>query len=395
MQEQTYVIVGGGMTAAAAIKGIRAVDEQGTIGLIGAETDAPYNRPPLSKGLWKGKPIDKIWRKIDLPGVTTTLGRTVTMIDPKAKTVTDDRGEPTHYEKLLLATGGSPRRLPFGDEHILYFRTFKDYQKLRALSDEGQRFAVIGGGFIGSEIAAVLRTAGNAVTMIFPEEGIGAAAYPADLSQFVTGYYRQKGIEVLNNEMVTAVEPKGKRLIVRTKAGKEIEADSVVAGIGIVPNVGLAEKAGLKVDNGIVVNEHLQTSDAAIYAAGDVAAFTNPALGKLMRVEHEDNANTMGEMAGRAMAGQPAPYHHLPYFYSDLFDLGYEAVGELNPKLTVFSDWQEAYQKGVVYYLDQGRVRGALMWNVWDQIEAARALIEEKGPFDAAKLKGRLPVTTE
>lgn len=391
MQEYRYLIVGGGMTAAAAIEGVREVDASGSIGLVSKEDSPPYDRPPLSKGLWKGKPIEKIWRNVAQPGVTVQLGRTITDIDATTKQAKDDKGETYHYEKLLLATGGKPHRLPFGGDDIIYFRTLKDYERLRAMAGEGKHFAVIGGGFIGSEIAASLATAGSKVTMLFPEESIGAAAYPADLSQFISGYYREHGVEVLAGEMVSAVEKQGDKVVLKTKAGKSITADGVVAGIGIAPNVTLAEKLGLKIDNGIAVDERLQTSAPDIYAAGDVASFDNYLLGKRTRVEHEDNANTMGNMAGRSMAGQGEPYHHLPYFYSDLFDLGYEAVGELNPKLTVVSDWQEPFQKGVVYYLDKDRVRGVLLWNVWDQVEPARAVIAEKGPFSAKKLKGRLP----
>jgi NADPH-dependent 2,4-dienoyl-CoA reductase/sulfur reductase-like enzyme len=143
------------------------------------------------------------------------------------------------------------------------------------------------------------------------------------------------------------------------------------------------------VDNGIVVDEHLQTSTPDIYAAGDVANFFNPALGTRMRVEHEDNANTMGRAAGRAMAGVTEPYTHLPFFYSDLFELGYEAVGELDSRLETFSDWKQPFREGVVYYLKEGRVRGVLLWNTWGQVDAARALIAERGPFSAKNLRGR------
>ena len=149
--------------------------------------------------------------------------------------------------------------------------------------------------------------------------------------------------------------------------------------------------ADLEVEDGIVVDEFLRTRQPDIYAAGDVAAFYNPALGKRIRVEHEDNANTMGKLAGRSMAGQPEKYHHLPFFYSDMFELGYEAVGELDANLQTVADWQEPNQRGVIYYLDQQRVRGVLLWNVWNQVEAARQLIAAPGPFTAANLNGRLP----
>jgi NADPH-dependent 2,4-dienoyl-CoA reductase/sulfur reductase-like enzyme len=167
--------------------------------------------------------------------------------------------------------------------------------------------------------------------------------------------------------------------------------DGVVAGIGIQPNSQLAQEAGLAVDNGIVVDEFLRTSQPDIYAAGDVAAFNDQTLGVRRRVEHEDNANTMGRLAGRAMAGGVTPYQHLPFFYSDLFELGYEAVGDVDARLEMVADWTEPYREGVVYYLQAGRVRGVLLWNVWEQVDAARQLIAEPGPFQPADLKGRLP----
>lgn len=164
-----------------------------------------------------------------------------------------------------------------------------------------------------------------------------------------------------------------------------------MAGIGIQPDVELARQAGLAVDNGIIVDEFLRTSHPSIYAAGDVAAFVNPAIGNRIRVEHEDNALTMGRAAGRAMAGQAEPYDHLPFFYSDLFELGYEAVGEVDARLETVADWIEPFRQGVVYYLRGQRVRGVLLWNVWGQVEAARRLIAMPGPFRPADLKGRLP----
>ena len=389
-QNYKYLIVGGGMTADAAVKGIRDVDTVGSIGLISAEPDAPYNRPILSKGLWKGKPVDKIWRGTAERGADLYNGREVTAIDPSHKQVALSTGDTIAYEKLLLATGGSPRRLPFGGENIIYFRTFRDYQHLRELADTRQRFAVIGGGFIGSEIAAALSMVGKEVVMLFPEESIGSRIFPPDLSGFVADTYRQKGVEVRPGETVEGFELRGVQAVLKTKGGEEIITDGVVAGIGLVPGTGLAEAAGLKVDNGIVVDETLRTTNPDIYAAGDVANFYNPALGKRMRVEHEDNANTMGEAAGRAMAGEAAPYHHLPMFYSDMFELGYEAVGELDARLETVVDWIEPYQKGTIYYLDAGRVRGVLLWNVWGQVDNARKLIAEPGPFKAEDLKQRI-----
>jgi NADPH-dependent 2,4-dienoyl-CoA reductase/sulfur reductase-like enzyme len=396
MPHYKHLIVGGGMTAASAVEGIREADPGGSIGVIGAEPHRPYDRPPLSKGLWKGKPLEIIWRRIDSQGVTLHLGRLARHLDPQNKDVTDDQGTIYSYDKLLLATGGTPRRLPFGDEHINYFRTLDDYTRLRDLTGRGERFAVIGGGFIGSEVAAALAMNGKRVVMAFPGAGIGSHMFPPDLAQFLNDFYRQKGVEVLAGELVAGLETRAGRpvLKVRNAIGRgerEVVADGVVAGIGIQPNVELAQEAGLEVENGIRVDASLRTSHPDIYAAGDVANFYNPALDKRLRVEHEDNANTMGRLAGQAMAGRIGTYDHLPFFYSDLFELGYEAVGEVDSRIETVADWKDPYREGVIYYLRDGRVRGVLLWNVWEQVDAARKLIAESGPFRPESLKGRLP----
>ncbi|MCB0190422.1 MAG: FAD-dependent oxidoreductase [Anaerolineae bacterium] len=391
MSHYKYLIIGGGMTADAAVSGIRQTDLTGSIGLISAESDPPYNRPPLSKRLWQGQPLKSIWRETESQGVELHLGRKVQAIDPQGKSVTDDQGKGYTFEKLLLATGGTPRRLPFGNTQIIYFRTLVDYQRLRVLAEQKQRFAVIGGGFIGSEIAAALAMNGRKVVMIFPGQGIGERIFPPDLARFLNAYYRKKGIEVLSGELVIDLQEHGEQLVLKTKRGQEIVVDGVVAGLGIEPNTELARQAGLKVENGILVDEFLRTSNPNIYAAGDVANFFNPTLYTRLRVEHEDNANTMGQMAGRSMAGDAVAYHHLPYFYSDMFDLGYEAVGNLNPELETIVDWQDPYRKGVIYYLQEGQVRGVLLWNVWGQVEAARSLISEPSPVRPQDLQERLP----
>jgi NADPH-dependent 2,4-dienoyl-CoA reductase/sulfur reductase-like enzyme len=355
----------------------------------------PYNRPLLSKGLWKGKPFDSVWRKTESQGVQLHLKHTAKALDPSNNRVTDEQGTVYTFDKLLLATGGTPRRLSFGGDQIIHFRTLADYKRLRALTERGRLFAVIGGGFIGSEIAAALAMNSKQVVMVFPEETIGGRVFPRDLGLYLNDYYRQKGVRVLAEESVVGLEARGERLNLKIQDAKksehEVLVDGVVAGIGIQPNVELAQAAGLEVENGIVVDEFLRTSHPDIFAAGDVAAFYNPALGKRLRVEHEDNANTMGQFAGRSMAGKSEPYHHLPFFYSDLFELGYEAVGELDARLETVADWQEPNRKGVIYYMQRGRVRGVLLWNVWEQVDAARRVIAEPGPFRAENLKGRLP----
>ena len=396
MPDYKYLIIGGGMTGDAAAHGIRAVDRVGSIGLIGAESHRPYNRPPLSKTLWKGKPLESIWRKADIQGATFHLGRTAQTLDPQNKRVTDDQGTIYNFDKLLLATGSTPRRLPFGGDQIIYFRTLDDYQRLYGLAEHSRRFAVIGGGFIGSEIAAALAMNGQKVVMIFPGETIGGRIFPPNLGRFLNDFYREKGIEVSTGCVVDGIDTRQGKVVVKfhdanDNSEHEVIVDGVVAGIGVEPNVKLAQTAELKVNNGIRVDHSLRTSQPDIFAAGDVASFHNPALDQWLRVEHEDNANTMGDMAGRAMAGEAASYDHLPSFYSDLFELGYEAIGEMDARMETVSDWKQPYREGVVYYLRDGRVRGVLLWNVWDQVDAARRLIAEPGPFKSADLNGRLP----
>jgi len=395
MAHYNYLIIGGGMTADAAARGIREVDRKGSVGLISADPHPPYDRPPLSKKLWQGKPLESIWRKTETLDIDLHLGRTIQTLDLPEKRVTDDQGGIYSFDRLLLATGGRPRRFAFGGDDIIYYRTLDDYRKLRALSGEKRRFAVIGGGFIGSEVAAALAMNGKDVVMIFPEEGIADRMFPLDLSQFVNRYYREKGVELLPSSLVTDVKRQDGefRLSVRdarTGEEKTISAEGVVAGIGIEPNTALAQRAGLPVDNGIVVDEYLRAGHPDIYAAGDVANFHNPALGARIRVEHEDNALIMGRHAGRNMAGESNPYHHLPYFYSDLFELGYEAIGVVDSRLEIIPDWSDPYRKGVVYYLQEQRVRGVLLWNVWEKLGAARSLISEPGPLGSENLPGRI-----
>lgn len=390
MLSTKYLIIGGGMTADAAAHGIRELDPDGPVVVVSDEADPPYNRPPLSKALWKGDALESIWRKTNLAATTLRLGRAIVALDLKARTATDDGGERYEFEKLLLATGGAPRRLPFEAEGVIYFRGLADYQALRDLTEKGRRFTVIGGGFIGSEIAAALAMNGKQVTMVFPDAAIGSRVYPPDLAHFLVEYFREKGVEVLPEDAVTAARKAAGRWTLATQAGRQLDADGVVAGLGITPNTALAEAAGLKTQNGIEVDAFLRTADPNVYAAGDVASFHSPALGKRIRVEHEDNANVMGRLAGRNMAGANDAYDHLPAFYSDLFELGYEAVGEVDAHLETLQDWKTPFREGVVYYLREGRVRGVLLWNVWGQVDAARALIAAPGPFTRQLLLGRL-----
>ena len=373
-----YLIVGGGMTAAAAIEGIRERDADGAIVLVGAETHPPYKRPPLSKKLWAGGKEESIWYDEELGGADAVHGRRVVALDLDAHRATDDQGDEYLYDKVLLATGGVPRRLGGRDDDVLYFRTLDDYRALRAAAEDGARVIVVGGGFIGSELAASLASNGAIVTMVFPERGIGARLFPTELSDFVTSYYRDKGVEVLAEQMVAAVE--GSR--VDLGSGRTLESDLIVAGLGILPAVELAEAAGLPVDNGIVVDEYGRAEGRDdVFAAGDVASFPSSALGRRFRVEHEDHAKSHGRLVGANMAGANEPYQHLPFFYSDMFELGYEAVGDVDSRLETVESWEEPNRKGVVTYVDdERRPRGVLLWDTWGKVDQARELIRAGKP---------------
>jgi 3-phenylpropionate/trans-cinnamate dioxygenase ferredoxin reductase component len=381
-----YVIVGGGLAGASAVEGIRERDRGGSIALFGNENRLPYDRPPLSKGLWLGKSKEE-----ELPvhdeafytshAITLHLDNEVVDIDPSKRELRDKEGHAYAYEKLLLATGGSPRRLPFGADALHYFRTVQDYQWLKKRSVEEEEFILIGGGFIGVELAAALTLNSRKVTMIFPEQTLLQRILPADLSSFVTEYYRSRGVSLLNRDVPARAERQGRRMMLTTKSGLQLAADAAIAAIGLDLHVELAARAALKMDNGITVTDRLRSSDPDIYAAGDIANFPAASLDARMRAEHWNNAQSQGRLAGENMAGADKPYNYLPYFYSDLFDLGFEAVGLLDSRMESHAIWKEKFREGVVYYLDNHRVKGVLLWNVWGKLDEARAVISAKKEY--------------
>jgi 3-phenylpropionate/trans-cinnamate dioxygenase ferredoxin reductase subunit len=390
MKNYKYVIIGGGTTGDSAAKGIREIDKNGSLALISKETYLPYDRPPLTKDLWKGKKVEEIYRGTDKLNAEIILDTEIVSINPAQKEITDNKNNKYKYEKILIATGGKVIKLPFGEEHILYYRTLRDYEKLTLLVKTKQDFIVIGGGFIGTEIAAALTMNGKKATMVFPENLIGERVFPKDLAEFVTKFYMDKGVIIKSGESALGIEKKGDKLVLTTSSGKEIKADAVVGGIGIRPEIELAKNAGIKTDNGIIVDEYLRTNFNDIYAAGDAANFYSPVLDKRIRVEHADNANKMGKHAGLNMAGKEETYNYLPFFYSDMFELGYEAIGELKSSYQTYSDWVTPFRKGVIYYLNNNKVKGVLLWDVWGKVGEARELIASKQEFKPEELKGKI-----
>lgn len=388
-----YIVVGAGMAGDAAARGIREVDPAGTIALVGREPTAPVDRPALTKALWTDPEFafDHVWlHTAEDTGAELLLGESVVAIDRAAGTVTTDAGVTLGYGRLLLATSGRPRRIGGLEEsgRVLYFRTVRDYERLRDLAGGGRHVVVVGGGYIGTELAAALVQNDTRVTLVHPAATLTAAAFPAGLAAHVQQMYVARGVEVVGGARVVSGTSGPDGVTVELDDGRELAADAVVVGAGIEVETDLARSAGLDVDDGIVVDDRLRTSDPSIYAAGDVARYPDRLLGP-RRVEHVDNATTMGRQAGRNLAGADEPYDHTPFFYSDLFDAGYEAVGRLDASLETVEDWHgEPYGTGVVYYLDAGRVVGVLLWGVWDATDRARQVIATQTDVRPEALRG-------
>jgi 3-phenylpropionate/trans-cinnamate dioxygenase ferredoxin reductase subunit len=397
-QKFEYIVAGGGLAGASAVEGIREIDKSGAVLLVGAETDLPYDRPPLTKKLWFGKKkVEEIFvhdrSYYDQNDVTLSLGRRLVSLDAAGRTVTDDRGGRYGYEKLLLATGGNPRRLtiPGGDlDGICHYRYLPDYVRIKGEAREGKSAIVVGGGFIGSEIAAALATHEVNVTMVFPEPYLCSRVFTPSLGKAINSLYLGHGVTLLAGERPVSIAREREKFALRTTTGGEIVADMVIVGVGITPNIELGAQAGLSIGDGLIVNEYLETSAPRVFAAGDVASFPYLALGRRARVEHWDNAVTQGKWAGRNMAGARTPYSHMPYFYSDLFEFGYEAVGDVDSRLETFADWKKPNDTGVIYYLKEGRVRGAMMCNVWEKVDAARGLIQKAESRTAEGWRGAI-----
>jgi len=401
-----HLIIGGGMTASAAVIGILDVDPDARIAVVGAEPHPPYDRPPLSKDLWQEEDPDlaSVEHDAELFGDTEIVtGRRVTELRPAEHLAIDDTGQRWRYGKVLIATGAHPKRPPFveGLSAVSTFRTRDDFAVLHARLEPGQRVTVVGGGFLGSELAAAFRGRDLWTTMVFPERGVGALLLPETLSERLTRRFRREGAEVRVGSLVDEIallrpdDAEGP-LEVRSDDGDAWTADTVVVAVGVEPETELARAAGLTCDDGIVVDDRFRASAEDVYAAGDVARFPAPGLGQ-MRVEHEDHAKSGGMHAGRVMAGVDEPYDHLPFFYSDLFDLGYEAVGRCAPSLRTVLDGPAAEEgadasaPGLAYYLSgEDRVVGVLSWNAFGRLEEARALIREGAPMDATSLRGRI-----
>jgi len=388
MDSYTYVIVGGGLAGGKAVEGIREVDGEGEIALVTQEAHRPYQRPPLSKGVLTGERAEEVVyldSETDFAERHATLitGVRATAVDREARTVSLSDGRVLAYETLLLATGGRARRLPLPRvdlKGIFTLRTIEDARAIREMAGPGKQALVLGGSFIGAEVAAALTTLGAEVTMAFPEERLLERIVPRDMSAWLHQIYAAKGIRILPG--ITPQRFIGERLVTQVELsnGAQPRCDMAVMGVGIELNTELAQHAGLETregDNAAVVNEALRTRDPHIYAAGDIAAWPDPIYGKQLRVEHWDVARAQGLQAGRNMAGAGEAYAVLPYFFSDLFELSFEVWGNLDA-------WDHTVRRGRLetrsfanYYFHEGRLVGVLaMGRPDDERNPMQALVK-------------------
>ncbi len=388
MKAYDYVLVGGGMAAEAAVQGIRRRDRQGSILMVSEELFPPYARPPLSKRLWMDERMEEIW----LPGwqrhanVELLLNTRITRISRDSQVVDTAEGRQFAYGKLLLATGGHPRVIPGSSERVYYVGSLGEHIRLWKAVREPSQLLVVGGGFIGAEMAAVLSSQGHRVQWVIAEKEPFASFFPPTLRERVASEYRGHGVSITTGELVSRFESGADGVTALFESGGQATAQAAVVGIGLALNDGLGIDASLSEGPGIVVDDGLRTVDPYIWAAGDVAVMRTAPHPML----HEDHAVTQGRMAGENMAGAQKRYTHVPFFYSDLYQFGYEAIGDCRTDLEMVEDWVNPGEEGVVYYLRQGQVVGVLNWNVWDGIPKARELLGAEKVWRPEELRGQI-----
>jgi NADPH-dependent 2,4-dienoyl-CoA reductase/sulfur reductase-like enzyme len=342
---QRFVILGGGMVAGYVARELAARGlERGQLTIVSEDTFLPYERPPLSKGLLAGREHandilindDGFYRE---RGIDVMLNTRVVRVDFDEHCLHLERGEPLVYEHLLIATGARPRMLdlPGADlDGVRYLRTIDDSRAIRDAAANAKRAVAIGGGFIAMEVASVLASQGVDVSMVFPDDRVWKKLFTPEMSSFFETYYRDRGVRLEASQMVTAIEGDGGRVVaVSTSTGNRIETDLVVAGIGIEPNLALFEGTALKMNGGIAVNEYLETSIPGVLAAGDVVRYRDLLFGKMRRADHWDNAVEQGKHAAAILCGERTPFVHVPYFFSDVFDLSYEFWGDASDATSV------------------------------------------------------------
>ena len=392
---QTFAIVGASLAGAKAAETLRQAGFDGRVLLLGVERERPYERPPLSKDYVRGdSPREKVYVHpadfYDEHGIELRTSTPVQAIDTAARELALGSGERVRFDRLLLTTGAEPRRLrmPGSDlAGVFYLRDLPDADAIAERIARGGKLVVIGGGWIGAELAASARAKGLEVTILERSRLPLERVLGAELGAIYRDLHLERGVELRSNTALEALEGSGAVERVRTADGGTIDCDFVVMGIGVAPRTALAEAAGIEVDNGILVNERLETGVPGIFAAGDVANAWHPFYGRRIRVEHWANALNQGPAAARGMLGDSVSYDRLPYFYSDQYDVGMEYSGYATHWDEVVFRGDPAKREFIAFWLEAGRVVAGMNVNVWEVTDAIQALIRSGEPVDAARLR--------
>ena len=390
-----HVIVGAGLAGAKAAEALRNEGFEGRIVLVGEEPETPYERPPLSKDYLRGESKRADTRVhpdgfYDDDAIDLRIDSRVESVDAVGGQVGLEGGELLSYERLLLATGAEPRRLPLSGaelDGVHYLRDLADADNLAAALSEAGRAVVIGAGWIGAEVAASARQKGVEVTVVERADVPLEHVLGPEVGSIYAAIHRDQGVELLLGTALEGFEGDGRVERVTLTGGRSVECDLVVVGIGVQPRTALAEAAGIAVDNGIIVDSRLETNANGVFAAGDVANAFHPFYGKHLRVEHWANAPRHGEAAARGMLGKPPGEAQVPYFFSDQYDVGMEYTGYA-------TDWDEVVFRGdpetrefIAFWLSGGLVLAGMNVNVWDVSEPIGALILSRQPVDADQLR--------
>jgi 3-phenylpropionate/trans-cinnamate dioxygenase ferredoxin reductase subunit len=394
MSDRTFIVVGGGLAGAKAAETLRAEGFDGRLVLVGAEDERPYERPPLSKEYLRGEAgREKLYvheagfyeeQRIEL-----RRGRTAVGLDAASREVSLDDGERLRYDRLLLAPGAEPRRLSIPGaelDGVLYLRTVEDADALRGRLERAGRVVIVGAGWIGSEVAASARQRGVDVTVVDPLALPLERVLGSEVGAFYLDLHAGHGVQMLMGTGVEAFDGDTAVERVRTGDGHELDCDLVVVGVGVRPRTALAEQAGIAVGDGILADEHLQTSAAEVFVAGDVANARHPFYGDRIRVEHWANALEQGPVAARNMLGGHEPYDRLPYFFSDQYDVGMEYAGFTRTWDRVVFRGDPASREFIAFWLSDGRVVAGMNVNVWDVTDAIQALIRSRAVIDDRRL---------
>ena len=394
VRDVEHLIIGGGVAAAKAAEGLREAGGEGSAVVMTAEPELPYERPPLSKDFLRGeagrektRTHDEAWYREH--EVEVMLATRASTLDPSTRTVTTEIGDQLHYGGLVLATGATPVRLGLPGEElegVYYLRTVDDSERLRAAISRAETMVVIGGGFIGAEVAASGTQMDTRVTLLEVAETLWTRAVGPKMGRFFEEFLRDRGVHVRTRVGAQRLEGDGGVAAVVLPDGTRLPADVVVIGVGVRPEVALAERAGLPVDNGILVDEHLQATER-VWAAGDVANAEHPLFGRI-RIEHWAEALNQGLIAGRNLAGAGERYDRVPYFYSDQFDLSMSYLGHVREwdELVTRGDQRVKEPRFVTWYLREGVPRAALIVNDWDAEDPVREVIRRAEPVDPDRL---------